>query len=103
MQDRFIKIMLAVIAALLAANLLNSQQTGGSASAELSLPSILNSAQAQSSNRREQNTTPVSYKLSRVDGVSVEDIQDVVAVGDGRSFVVSNTKGFMVYQVTPSR
>lgn len=103
MQDRFIKIMLAVIAALLAANLVSSQSSSESANTELPLPSILSSAQAQSNNRREQNTTPVTYKLNRVDGVSVEDIQDVVAVGDGRSFVVSNSKGFMVYQVTPSR
>ena len=104
MQDRFTKIMLVVIAALLAANLLNSQGSADKADIAVQLPNILSSAQAQSSSRRaQQNENPVTYKLTRLEGQAVEDIQDVVSIGDGRTFVVSNSAGFMVYQVTPSR
>src|SRR5688500_3347642 len=103
MQDRFTKIMLVVIAALLAANLFTTRGTDAGNSTEIALPNILISAQAQSSNRRNQEDTPVTYKVSRLEGFAVEDLQDVVSDGDGRSFVVSNSKGFMVYQVNPSR
>ncbi len=102
MQDRFTKFMLVVIAALLAANLLNSNSSDAGSSAEIALPNILSSAQAQSNNRRTEEK-PITYKVNRLEGFAVEDLQDVVSVGDGRSFVVSNTKGFMVYQVSPSR
>lgn len=97
MQDRFLKILLIVVAGLLAANLV---KTSNSADV-VPMPSFLSSAQAQVA-------APVSepsrkYQVNSLKGFSVEDLQDIVAVGDGRSFVVSNSKGFMVYQVVPSR
>jgi len=96
-QDRFVKVMLVVIAALLVFNLFRPQ----TAQTTLELPSLVSSAQAQTS----QNTdsTPTTYKVRSLNGFSVADLKDVVAVGDGKSFVVSNPKGFVVYQVAPSR
>lgn len=97
MQDRYIKIMLAVVAGLLAANLLQSMFSDSNASSQL----FLSAAQAQTT----QQPTPAAqnYAVRSLKGFTVEDLQDIVAVGDGRSFVVSNSKGFMVYQVVPSR
>jgi hypothetical protein len=91
LQDRFIKIMLVTIAALLAANLFH----GGKA--ELVLP-LESSAVAQSA---ANPSTPRRLTVKAVQGFTVADLKDVVAVGDGKSFVVSNTKGFMVYTVEP--
>ncbi len=95
MQDRFVKIMLVVVACLLAANLLKPD-AGGQA---VVLPSILPTAHAQ-----DNVPAPAqNYQVKSIKGFSVEDLRDIVAVGDGRSFVVSNSAGFMVYQVVPSR
>lgn len=98
MQDRYTKIMLAVVAVLLAANLAQSVfSPDSSASGQL----LLSGAQAQS------NRTPTpsvqNFSVRSLKGFQVEDLKEVVAVGDGQSFVVSNSKGFMVYQVVPSR
>lgn len=95
MQDRFVKLMLVLIAGLLAANLM--QPAGESHT--ISIPSVLPSANAQVNATTE---TTGRSRVSRLEGFSVEDLQSVVAVGDGRSFVVSNPKGFMVYQVVTS-
>ena len=103
MQDRFVKFMLVVVAALLAANLIqyNSSQP------VMQLPAIVGSAQAQSQSRSAAAAAAAEaakvYKVNRLEGYSVEDLKEVVSVGDGRSFVVSNPKGFMVYQVVQSR
>lgn len=113
MQDRFIKIMLVVIAGLLLANLYKSGDTVG----VVSMPSLMESARAQSATA---NTLPAAtsdvgtlpargpsmnrdYKLLTLNGFPVEDMKDIVALGDGRSFIASNPKGFMVYQVVPAR
>ena len=90
MQDRFTKLLLVLVAGLLVANLLQSQSSS----------SLVGSAQAQDAT---VIPPPTSYKVRSLEGFTVEDLKDVVAVGDGRSFVVSNSKGFMVYQVLPSR
>lgn len=96
MQDRFVKIMLVVVAALLAGNLVQSMVSNSVPS----VPSLLSSAQAQSRN----NTQAIvdRYEVKSLKGFSVKDLKSIVSVGDGRSFVASNPEGFMVYQVVPS-
>lgn len=79
LQDRFVKIMLVVIAGLLAMNLVKP-------SASL----VATPAMAQGS-----NVDVVSVK-----GYNVVGLKDVVSLGDGKSFVVSAPDKFMVYQVT---
>jgi hypothetical protein len=95
LQDRFGKIMLVLIAALLAANLLRSGKS------ELVLP-IESTAQAQNI---VSSNTPVPQKVAvkTLQGFTVADLKDVVSLGDGRTFIVSNTKGFMVYTVVPAQ
>jgi hypothetical protein len=87
LQDRFVKIMLVVIAALLALNLL---RPGTSVVTTPATAQII-------------NTTPPALPMldiKPVRGYQVAGLKDVVAVGDGRSFVVSRSDGFMVYQVS---
>ncbi len=98
MQDRFIKIMLVVVAALLAGNLLQSMMSSTG-------PSIISSAQAQPRNEAQALTESAAtvYQLKVLSGFPVEDLKTVVPLGDGRSFVASNPKGFMVYQVLPKK
>lgn len=96
MQDRFIKIMLVVVAGLLAGNLVQSMVSNSAPSA----PSFVSSAHAQS---RTDAPVPVRYEVKAIKGFPVKDMQNVVPVGDGRSFVASNSEGFMVYQVVPTR
>ncbi|MGI8905431.1 MAG: hypothetical protein ACR2IE_02945 [Candidatus Sumerlaeaceae bacterium] len=91
LQDRFGKLMLVLIAALLAANLFRSP-----GSAELIFP-LESSAHAQTT--LSTTTTQRRLIVKSLQGFSVADLKDVVAVGDGKSFVVSNPKGFMVYTV----
>ena len=101
MQDRFVKVMLVIVAALLAVNLFRTQD----AQVNLQLPSLIGSAQAQSTRiTTATDTTPTTYQVRSIEGFPVENLKDVVSLGDGKSFVVSNTKGFMVYQVfSPTR
>lgn len=96
MQDRFVKIMLVVVAALLAGNLVQSMLSD----AATPVPLFLSSAQAQTQTR---NGVPAAqrYELKTLTGFPVKDLKSIVPVGDGRSFVASNTEGFMVYQVVP--
>ncbi len=42
---------------------------------------------------------PMANKVQVVQGFSIANMKDVVSLGDGRTFVVSNANGFMVYQV----
>ena len=91
LQDRFTKVVLVLIAALLAANLFRS---GGKADFVFPLES---SAHAQSTIA---NTTSLrKLVVKSLQGFSVTDLKEVVAIGDGKSFVVSNPNGFMVYTV----
>jgi len=92
MQDRFTKLLLVLVAGLLAANLVQSQNS----------PSFIGSAQAQSKSVVTPAPTETKDTLRTLAGFPVEDMNEVVAVGDGRSFVVTNKKGFMVYQILPS-
>ncbi len=89
LQDRFVKIMLVMIAVLLAANLLRP--------ADRPFAPLESSAQAQS-----PSTIASSNGINRVTaigGFRVSDLKEVVAVGDGKSFVVTNPSGFQVYRV----
>lgn len=96
LNDRFGKLMLMLIAVLLAANLFR-----GGSKAELVLP-IESSANAQSTVT--SNQTPARKLVVKVvQGFSVSELKSVVPVGDGKSFVVSNDKGFMVYTVEPQQ
>lgn len=101
MQDRVTKILLLVVAGLLAANLAQSLRKSAAPQADL----FISAAQAQSrgSVRPEMPSLSAPPTVTSVKGFTVQDLQNVVAVGDGKSFVVSNTKGFMVYQVGPTR
>jgi hypothetical protein len=94
LQDRFIKIMLVTIAALLAANLFHS---GGKAEFVLPLESSAHAAATVQANQ----VAPTRMTVKAMQGFTVADLKDVVSVGDGKTFVVSNTKGFMVYSVEP--
>jgi hypothetical protein len=106
LNDRFVKIMLVAIACLLAGNLV-AVFTGYGLTPSLAQNANAQSSIAPSQNNRNQNefsrTTPRNYRVKTLDGFAVADLKDVVAVGDGKSFVVSNTKGFMVYQLDPVR
>lgn len=102
MQDRFIKIMLTLVAVLLAANFVQSYLTSPASPTEL----FIGNASAQT---RTVHTNPVSqrleegYTVKAVKGFPVEDLKEVVPLGDGMSFIATNSKGFMVYQVLPGR
>lgn len=92
LQDRFVKIMLVIIAVLLAANLLRP--------AESRPPALfVSSAQAQQSGQYSTAAASASLSVTAIGGYRVSDLKEVVAVGDGQSFVVSNPNGFQVYRV----
>jgi hypothetical protein len=88
-NNRFMQIMLVVIAALLALNLVKGDR---------SLLSVATPAQAQL-------TVPWGQGGSRtidckpVRGYTVNQLSNVAILGDGKTFIVSNPTGFMVYQV----
>lgn len=86
LQDRFVKIMLVVIAALLALNLLRPGTTG------------LLSSPAQAQITKAVGDTTRRYDVKAVRGYQVTGLKDVVMLGDNKTFVVSNQNGFMVYQ-----
>ena len=84
LQDRFAKIMLVVIAVLLALNLVKP-----------TLSFFSTPAQAQVT--RGVGSQAKRFDVRAVRGYEVKSLQDVVVMGDGKSFVVSNPNGFMVY------
>lgn len=93
LQDRFVKLMLVAIALLLAANLFRTRESGGALS-------LVSTAHAQNmGNANPPAPVAKRYEMKRVDGLAVEDLKEVVSLGDGKTFVVSNSKGFMVYTV----
>jgi hypothetical protein len=81
MKDRFIRVMLVLIAVLLGLNLAKSGV------------SLVAPAQAATS------TGTSIVDVQPVKGYEVVGLQNVVSVGDGRTFVVSAPGKFMVYQV----
>lgn len=89
LQDRFVKVMLVVIAFLLAANLMRQNNHATPMASSIMLP-LESSAQAQTG-------SPASVRT--VQGFNVADLQSIISLGDGKTFVVSNPKGFMVYTV----
>jgi hypothetical protein len=99
MQDRYIKFMLTLVAGLLAANLFALAFKSSSSPAEL----FVSAAHAQDANVNTPAPSSQNITVKALKGFMVQDLKDVVAVGDGKSFVVSNPKGFMVYQVGPLR
>lgn len=86
-QDRFIKMMLVLIAVLLALNLMRTNQTG------------LFSSPAQAQVIKGIGEQARRYDVKAVRGFQVNGLQDVVVLGDGKTFVVSNQNGFMVYTI----
>lgn len=89
-QDRFVRVMLVVIAALLAANLFKS---GGSMNAL----DIASRGTAQVV--KGVGDTARTFDVKPVRGYKVAQLKDVVVLGDQKSFVVSNNDGFMVYSL----
>lgn len=103
LKDRFLRIMLVVIAVLLALNWLRPNSgmvaTPGYAVTNSSSGSSNSSSSTSWPSTTSSSSTSLKYKLKEVGGYKVTDLKDVVVLGDGKSFVVSNTSGFMVYQV----
>jgi hypothetical protein len=94
-NSRFMRGGMAIIAILLLANLAVMIATGGNRGIELA-----NVANAQSRSRVEE---PRVSSVRSVQGFQVDDLKEVVSLGDGKTFVVSNPKGFMVYTVEKSQ
>jgi hypothetical protein len=86
LQDRFVRIMLVVIAVLLALNLASSGRSF-----------LASPAQAQTTTYRLNPGPRVDVKA--IKGYEVQGLTDIVALGDGKSFVVAAPGKFMVYQV----
>ena len=86
LRDRFVRIMLVIIAILLALNLVRpgANPVESVAGAQV-VVGTGNSAQ--------------TFDIKPVRGYQVTQLKEVVALGDGKSFVVSNPNGFMVYQL----
>ena len=93
-NSRFVRGMISVIAILLAANLVVMLATNGKRGVEVESVS-----QAQSLRSTPRPTETVISKVRSVQGFSVDDLKEVISLGDGKTFVVSNPKGFMVYTV----
>ena len=83
LQDRFARVMLVIIAVLLAINII---RPGDSV--------LATNAQARTT------TSTGRADVRPLKGYEVTGLQDIVALGDGKSFVVSGPGKFMVYQVT---
>lgn len=95
MPDRVTKLLLLIVAGLLAANLVHNLRQSPQPQGDL----FISAAHAQ--NR--DIPRPLPPTVNAVKGYSVNDLRDVIALGDGKTFVVSNSKGFMVYQVGTER
>lgn len=89
-KDRTIKGLLAICALLLACNFIATLYPGKSS------VNVLSNAEAQ--NSRNAPRRPV-YNVKDIKGFTVNDLKEIVPLGDGKTFVVSNPNGFMVYQV----
>lgn len=101
MQDRYFKIVLTLVAVLLAANLVQSFFTNANSVSPAEL--FLGTANAQSEvvHTRVPIRARNGYELQMLRGFTVKDLSSVVALGDGMTFVATNPEGFMVYQVLP--
>jgi len=93
-NNRYVRSMLAVIAVLLAANLIVLAATRGQQG--VAVDSV-----AQAQVRTTPTPVPSASTVKAVKGYSVDDLKEVISLGDGKTFVVSNPKGFMVYRVDP--
>jgi hypothetical protein len=85
-KDGFLRIMLVVIAVLLALNLFKSSGFG-----------LESTAQAQI--QKKIGDAVRVFDVKPVRGYEVKELQDIVALGDGKSFVVRTGDKFMVYQL----
>ena len=88
-QDKYTRTMLAVIATLLALNL---AFTAGSRI----MPLFESRAEAQINKGSGDRVR--TYDVLPVRGFEITGLKEVISLGDGKSVVVSNEKGFMVYQ-----
>ncbi len=88
-QDRFVKVMLVLIAALLGLNL--------AVALGVRLPQFASTAQAQVTKGVGENARTIDVRPVR--GYQVSSLKEVTVLSDGKTFVVSNPNGFMVYQV----
>jgi hypothetical protein len=102
-RDRFFHGILAVIAVLLLLNLFKPS--------DRPLMSVETPAQAQVKTAdtdartlivptpKERNAS--NLRVSAIGGNQVSNLKEIVSLGDGKTFVVSNPGGFLVYQVEP--
>ena len=86
LRDRFVRIMLVVIAALLGLHLVKPgvNPIESVAGAQVTVGT---------------GTVAKQFDVKPVRGFQVTQLKDIVALGDGKSFVVSSPTGFMVYQL----
>jgi predicted RNA-binding protein with TRAM domain len=98
-RDRYLHTILTIIAGLLLLNLIKPT--------DRPLATVESTAHAQTDGSRVVLLpTPMerqagNLRVSSVGGHSVMSLKDVVSLGDGRTFVVSNPNGFVVFQVEP--
>lgn len=98
-RDRYLHTLLTVIAVLLLLNLFKGS--------DKPLATLESKAHAQSDGRIVQvAATPVlrqasNLRVAAIGGNQVTGLKDMIPLGDGKTFVVSNTSGFLVYQVEP--
>lgn len=86
LQDRFVKIMLVIIAVLLALNLV---RPGTSVMTTPATAQVITTT----------TLPPPTLDVKPIKGFTVAGLKEIVAVGDGKSFIVSRADGFMVYRV----
>lgn len=90
LQDRFTKIMLVVIAVLLAANMMKSKSGA--------TPLLFESA-AQAQVTKKTGDYTQTFDVKPVRGYEVTGLKQIIALGDGKTFVVAGPDKFMVYQI----
>ena len=88
-QDKFTRTMLTAIVVLLALNLVFT--AGGRIVA-------LFESRADAQIVKGTGNSAKQYDVKPVRGYEISGLKEIVVLGDGKSFVVSNDKGFMVYQ-----
>ena len=89
-HDRFTKTMLVVIAVLLGLNLLFTAGDRIMAPFE---------SKAQAQVLKGAGDGARMYDVRAVRGFEVTALKEIISLGDGKTFVVSNPTGFMVYQM----
>ena len=89
-HDRFTKITLVIIALLLGLNLLLA--TGGRISSPFE-------SKVQAQVMKGLGEAARMYDVRPVRGFEVTSLKEIISLGDGKTFVVSNPNGFMVYQM----